>query len=345
MAKEIRIPHAQLVSVIAKALADAGVPANVCAVEAGVMAEADLLGVPSHGVRMLPGLVWGIRDGRVTANPQIKIIRERPASCVLDGDNGPGRFVSVQAMQQAIERAKRAGIGACLATRVTHWGRAHAYACRAAQAGMIGICTTNAIPNMLAWGSTRPLLGNNPLAIAVPRGRGREAIVLDMAMSQAAVGKIGTFLREGKKVPANWGLDAEGKSSDDPAAILAGKKILPFGVHKGVGLALIMELLTGALTGGLFSHEIAQADPTGLDAGSSKLFLALDIPAFVDAERFDQRVEEWIAWLHQAEPGLTITLPGERGWQTRERNLAGGIPIHAEIVAQLEMIGIRLEPE
>jgi LDH2 family malate/lactate/ureidoglycolate dehydrogenase len=345
MAKEIRIPHAQLVSVIAKALADAGVPANVCAVEAGVMAEADLLGVPSHGVRMLPGLVWGIRDGRVTANPQIKIIRERPASCVLDGDNGPGRFVSVQAMQQAIERAKRAGIGACLATRVTHWGRAHAYACRAAQAGMIGICTTNAIPNMLAWGSTRPLLGNNPLAIAVPRGRGREAIVLDMAMSQAAVGKIGTFLREGKKVPANWGLDAEGKSSDDPAAILAGKKILPFGVHKGVGLALIMELLTGALTGGLFSHEIAQADPTGLDAGSSKLFLALDIPAFVDAERFDQRVEEWIAWLHQAEPGLTITLPGERGWQTRERYLAEGIPIHAEIVAQLEMIGIRLEPE
>jgi LDH2 family malate/lactate/ureidoglycolate dehydrogenase len=343
MAKEIRIPHAQLVSVIAKALADAGVPANVCAVEAGVMAEADLLGVPSHGVRMLPGLVWGIRDGRVTANPQIKIIRERPASCVLDGDNGPGRFVSVQAMQQAIERAKRAGIGACLATRVTHWGRAHAYACRAAQAGMIGICTTNAIPNMLAWGSTRPLLGNNPLAIAVPRGRGREAIVLDMAMSQAAVGKIGTFLREGKKVPANWGLDAEGKSSDDPAAILAGRKILPFGDHKGVGLALIMELLTGALTGGLFSHEIAQADPTGLDAGSSKLFLALDIPAFVDAERFGQRVEEWIAWLHQAEPGLTITLPGERGWQTRERNLAGGIPIHAEIVAQLEMIGVRLE--
>jgi LDH2 family malate/lactate/ureidoglycolate dehydrogenase len=188
------------------------------------------------------------------------------------------------------------------------------------------------------------LLGNNPLAIAVPRGRGQEPIVLDMAMSQAAVGKIGTFLREGKKVPANWGLDAEGKPSEDPAAILAGKKILPFGDHKGVGLALIMELLTGALSGGMFSNEIAQADPTGLDAGSSKIFLALDISAFVDAERFGRRVEDWIAWLHQAEPGLTITLPGERGWQTRERNLAEGIPIHAEIAAQLEMIDVRLEP-
>src|SRR5208283_3144831 len=153
-------------------------------------------------------------------------------------------------------RAQRAGIGACLATCVTHWGRAHAYASRAAQAGMIGICTTNAIPNMLAWGSSRPLLGNNPLAIAVPRGGGQEPIVLDMAMSQAAVGKIGTFLREGKKVPADWGLDASGQPSDDPAAILSSRRILPFGEHKGAGLALMMEFLTGALCGGLFSFEI-----------------------------------------------------------------------------------------
>jgi LDH2 family malate/lactate/ureidoglycolate dehydrogenase len=342
MAKEFRIQHAQLVGIIAKALADAGVLAPVCAIEAGVMAEADLLGVPSHGVRMLPALLQGIRDGRVTANPQIKIVRERPASCLLDGDNGPGRFVSVQAMEQAVSRAKRAGIGACLVTRASHWGRAHAYASRAARENMIGICTTNAIPNMLAWGSTKPLLGNNPLAIAVPRGHGKEPIVLDMAMSQAAIGKIGTFLREGKKVPSNWGLDAEGKPSDDPAVILAGRKILPFGDHKGAGLALMMELLTGALSGGLLSNEILGVDATGLDAGSSKLFLALDVSAFVEVERFGERVEDLIAWLRQAETGLTITMPGERGWQTREDYLANGIPIHAEIVAQLETIGVRL---
>jgi LDH2 family malate/lactate/ureidoglycolate dehydrogenase len=245
-------------------------------------------------------------------------------------------------MQHAIERAKRAGIGACLAARVSHWGRAHAYACRAAQAGMIGICTTNALTNMLAFGSTRPLLGNNPLAIAVPRGAGKEPIVLDMAMSQAAVGKIGTYLREGKRAPANWGLDAEGKPTDDPAAILATQKVLPFGGHKGAGLALMMELLTGALSGGLFSHEIGRADPSGIDPGSSKLFLALDVSAFVDADRFSQRAEELIAWLRQAEPGLTINLPGERGWQAREENLAVGVPIHPEIVAQLETIGVRL---
>ena len=342
MATEIKIPHAQLVGIIAKTLADVGVPANVCAIEAEVMAEADLLGVPSHGVRMLPGQVQGIRNGRVTANPQLKIIRERLATCVLDGDNGPGRFVSVSAMNQAVERARMAGIGACLVTRVSHWGRAHAYAYRAAQAGMIGICTTNAIPNMLAWSSTKPLLGNNPLAIAVPRGRGQELLILDMAMSQAAIGKIRTFLREGKKVPAGWGLDAAGQPSEDPSAILAGGKILPFGDHKGAGLAFFMELLTAALSGGMFSYEIAQADATGLDSGSSKLFLALNVSAFVDAERFSERVQDLVAWLRQAEPGLEITLPGERGWQAREQNLAEGIPIHAEIVGQLEAIGVRL---
>src|SRR5260370_23761937 len=165
---EFRIQHNRLIQVVEKALASAGVAPPVAAIEAQVMVEADLLGVPSHGVRMLPALVRGIRDGQVASNPKIKIIRNRVAACVLDGDNGPGRFISVQAMQQAVERAKRSGVGVCLATRLTHWGRAHAYAYRAAQAGMIGLCTTNAIPNVVAWGSSRPLLGNNPLAIAVP---------------------------------------------------------------------------------------------------------------------------------------------------------------------------------
>ncbi len=105
-----------------------------------------------------------------------------------------------------------------------------------------------------------------------------------------------------------------------------GGKILPFGDHKGVGLALFMELLTAALSGGLFSHELAQADASGLDSGSSKLFLALNVSAFVDMERFGERVQGFVAWLRQAEPGLEITLPGERGWRAREQNLAEGIP-------------------
>ncbi len=342
MADTIRVKHETLVSLVTAALAQNGVPSPIREAEAEVMVEADLLGVPSHGVRMLPLLLQGFRDGRANPNPRLTLLRERGAICVLDGDNGPGRFVSAQAMQHAVERAKQFGVGVCLATRVTHWGRAHAYAYRAALAGMIGICTTNAIPNMLAWGSSRPLLGNNPLAIAIPRGRDHDPIILDMAMSQAAVGKVGTFLREGKKVPLNWGLDSSGHPTDDPAKILSSQRLAPFGDHKGAGLALMMELLTGALAGGLFSHEVFRADPTGLDPGSSKIFFALDPQAFGDADRFAERVNDFIAYLRSAEPGLTITLPGERGWETREQNLKEGIPIHSEIVAQLKKIGVFL---
>lgn len=341
MTDEIRIPYEKLVTVISDALAGVGVPSPVRDIEAEVTAEADLLGVPSHGIRMLPILVHGIREGRATANPQIKILRERAATCLIDGDNGPGRYVSVYAMNQAIARAKNFGVGVCLATRVTHWGRAHAYAYRAAQAGCIGICTTNAIPNMLGLNSMRPLLGNNPLAIAVPRGS-HDPIVLDMAMSQAALGKVGTYLREGKSVPANWGLDTQGNPTDDPSKILSSGRVLPFGDHKGAGLAMMMELLTGALAGGLLSQEIVKIEQAGLDPNASKFFLALDVDAFVDKERFAQRVDDFANALHTMEPELMITFPGERGWENRDRNLRDGVPIHRAIVKQLKAIGVVL---
>lgn len=339
MPDEIRIPHNKLVALIRDTLASIGVPSAICDVEAQVMAEADLLGVPSHGIRMLPGLVRSIRQGRANANPEIKIIRERTATCVIDGDNGPGRYVSVQAMHLATERAKKFGIGACIATRVTHWGRAHAYAYRATQNECIGICTTNAIPNMLAFGSSRPLLGNNPLAIGVPRGD-HEPIILDMAMSQAALGKVGTYAREGRPVPANWGLDANGDPTNDPAVILSSGRILPFGDHKGAGLALMMELLTGALAGAMLSQEVARLESSGLDPNTTKLFIALAIEAFVDKERFTQRVDDLLNYLREAEPGLMLTFPGERGWETRDANLRDGVPIHHDIVEQLKTIGV-----
>lgn len=342
MPDEFRISFADLVQVIKSTLAQAGLASPVVQVESDLMAEADLHGVPSHGVRMLPGLLRGMRERRVNFSPNVHAIRQQGACCLLDGDHGPGRFVSTQAMEKAIELAQLQGVGLSLATRLSHWGRAHAYACLAAGKGMIGLCATNAISNMVAWGSSKPLLGNNPLAIAVPRGAARPPLVLDMAMSQAAVGKIGTFLREGKKVPKDWGLDAAGQLSDDPAAILSGGRVLPFGGHKGAGLAFMLELLTGALAGGLFSFEIGRTDESGLDPQSSKFFLAIDIETFTDKRLFSQRVEDLVSYLHSSEPALDILLPGERGWKTRDLYLKQGIPIHQDILQQLRSAGISL---
>jgi LDH2 family malate/lactate/ureidoglycolate dehydrogenase len=128
--------------------------------------------------------------------------------------------------------------------------------------------------------------------------------------------------------------------TDDPAAILATRKLLPMGDHKGAGLALMIELLTGALAGGLLSQEIAAADATGQDSDSSKLFLAIDVGSLSEPDQFARRVGDMLAYLRTTEPDANIKFPGERGWQTRTRYLAEGIPIHPEILAQLQAIGL-----
>lgn len=335
-----RIAYPRLCECVQGALVAHGVPAVIAQREAQIMAEADLHGVPSHGVRMLPPLLRGLDEGRAKAQPALRWVREFGAICVLDGDNGPGRYVAATAMQAAVERARQFGVGVCLATHTSHWGRAHAYALRAAQAGCIGLCTTNAVQTMAAWGAGKAVIGNNPLAIAVPRAAGQPPVVLDIAMSQAAVGKVGTWLREGRELPPGWGVDAQGEPSTDAKAILAGA-VSPMGGHKGAGLALMLEFMTAALGGGLFCRDLS-AVGGAVETQTSKLFIALDIKAF-GAEEFEARIESYLDYL-RAEASLRepFLFPGERGWQDCERNLREGVPLHAEIVAQLKQAGVAL---
>jgi LDH2 family malate/lactate/ureidoglycolate dehydrogenase len=183
------------------------------------------------------------------------------------------------------------------------------------------------------------VIGNNPLAIGIPGVTVGRPLVLDMAMSQAAVGKVSTWLREGKNVPGNWGVDAEGNPSNNAQDILAGA-VLPMGEHKGAGLALMMELLTAALAGAAFTQEIFSRDQSGIDADSTKIFIALNVEAFIEPELFQRRVADFLTYLDQeASP---FQYPGERGWDARDRNLNQGVPLHHEIVEQLNRVGIQL---
>ena len=339
----MQFPRTLLAARIQAALEHGGLPPNIAVVEADLAVEADCQGVPSHGILRVPLLLRGLADGRINPSPQITMIRDKAAVGVMDGDRGPGRYLSSQAMEVAIGKAKNFGLGACLAVRTSHWGRAHAYAAQAARQGMIGICMTNAVTSMAGWGATTRVVGNNPLAIAVPGPTPDEPIVLDMAMSQAAVGKVATWLREGKLPPQGWGLDAQGKATDDPVAILQGA-VLPMGGHKGAGLAMMIQLMTAALGGGMLDHELRQHDATGLDSESTKLFLALEIEAFVDPEVFRERTATLLAWLdaHAGSQSDPFLFPGARGWTQRKRNLAEGVPVHPDIVAQLEAAGVHL---
>lgn len=334
-----RISYEQLCERVSSRLQIAGVPKARADIEATIMAEADLLEVPSHGVRMLPGLIAALNEGRAASTAELKTVRDMGAICVVDYGNGPGRFASANAMQVAVDRAKQFGVGVCLAKNTTHWGRAHAYASRAAQAGFIGICTTNAIPTMAIWGAKTRVIGNNPLAIGIPGVEQDKPVVLDMAMSQAAVGKVNTWLREGRSLPGNWGIDAEGNPSNNAKDILAGA-VLPMGEHKGAGLALMMELLTAALAGAAFTQEIFARDQSGVDGNATKIFIALDVAAFVEPEIFQSRVSDFLNYL--AKEAAPFQYPGERGWEARTKNLSDGVPLHNEIVAQLASVGVNI---
>jgi LDH2 family malate/lactate/ureidoglycolate dehydrogenase len=337
MTEFLRVPYDLLCDAVTQSLCNAGVVLERADVEARIMAEADLLEVPSHGVRMLPGLLSALAEKRATVHPQFSVVRELGAICVLDCDNGPGRYASAHAMDAAIQRAKNFGVGVCLAKNTTHWGRAHAYASRAAQAGFIGLCTTNAIPTMAIAGAKKRVIGNNPLAIGIPNTRSVEPIVLDMAMSQAAVGKVGTWLREGKSAPDNWGIDVDGKPTSNTKDILQGA-VLPMGEHKGAGLAVMFELLTAALAGSAFTFDILARDTSGIDSAASKIFIALNVDAFIEREHFNERVTSFLNYLKNETAHFNY--PGERGWQARDRNLIEGVPLHREIVDQLAGAGI-----
>jgi LDH2 family malate/lactate/ureidoglycolate dehydrogenase len=338
----VEVSREHLTAAVRDALVGAGVPPPIAVVEAGVMVDADLCGVPSHGVLMLPRLLAALRDGRAAASPAVTLVRDHSATCVLDGANGPGRYISICAMDHAVAKARALGIGACLAVRTTHWGRAHAYAVHAARQGVIGLCTTNAIPTLAPAGATHAILGNNPLAIAVPRGEGADPLVLDIAMTQAAFGKVATWRREGRTVPPDWGFDANGRPTDDAATILASGMLSPMGGHKGLGLALMMELLTAGLANSFFGHEIVERDRSGVDPDASKFFIAIDPGAFGDAAAFARRVDELVTWIKSTEADEAVLAPGERGWTARAHHLAHGIPLHDAIVQQLAVVGVKI---
>ncbi|MEP1445565.1 MAG: Ldh family oxidoreductase [Paraglaciecola sp.] len=337
MANSVFIQHSTLCKRISARLQQAGLSVERADIEASIMVEADLLGVPSHGVRMLPNLLAAINDGRLSVTPSEKVIKSFGAISVLDFDNGPGRYSAITAMNRAVEQSKEFGVGVCLAKNTSHWGRGHAYACRAAQQGCIGICTTNAIPSMAAWGATQRIIGNNPLAIGIPNIISEHPIVLDMAMSQAAVGKVATMLREGTVLNEPLGYDLQGNSSTDAQDILAGA-VWPMGLHKGEGLALMMEMLTATLAGSAFSFQLLNKDNSGVDPYASKIFIALNVSEFVALEHFYQHTADLFTHLKNSTPNFKY--PSERGWQAKQENLLKGIPLHEEIIDQLKAVNV-----
>ena len=247
----------------------------------------------------------------------------------------------------AAQKAKVSGVGFVLVRNSTHWGRAANYAAIAAREGCFGVCFANTESNMPIWGAKKPSIGNNPMAVGAPRASG-EPVVLDMAMSQAAFFKIVLQQREGRKVPFGWGVDEQGNPTDDPAAIIKSRRLVPMGQHKGSGLAFMIDVLTGILSGGRFCGELLE-EAKGMPHATSysQAFLAIDIETFMPLEAFERRVDELVEYVKSAplaEGFSEINIPGERAWRERTLRERDGIPLDdvtfGELQALAEEMGV-----
>jgi 3-dehydro-L-gulonate 2-dehydrogenase len=242
-----------------------------------------------------------------------------------DGRRAPGNLNAYACMGRALEMARECGIGCVALSNTTHWMRGGTYGWQAANAGMIGVCWTNTLPNLPAWGDTVPRLGNNPLVIAVPREDGH--VVLDMAMSQFSYGALAAHRKRGESLPVDGGFDAEGNLTRDPAAIERSLRPLPIGYWKGSGLALVLDMIAAMMAGGLATHQIPP-DPER-EIGVCQMFLAMNTAAFPEVGTIGDGV---IAAMGGAR------YPGERVLKIRAENLARGIPVEEATWTEVESL-------
>jgi 3-dehydro-L-gulonate 2-dehydrogenase len=243
-----------------------------------------------------------------------------------DGQRGPGNLAAWAAMQRAIDLSTQFGIGFIALGNTNHWMRAGTYGRQAADAGRIGICWSNTLPNMPFWGASDPVIGNNPLVIAVPRAAG--PVVLDMAMSQFSYGTIEAYKLRGEQLPVDGGFDTEGNLTRDPAAIEASLRPLSIGYWKGSGLAMLMDMVASMTSLGLATHQLSIDFMH--ESGISQVFFAIHPQAFGPDPRVDKLADDIVASIHSTKPikpGTKMRYPGEKTIAIREENMRLGIPI------------------
>jgi LDH2 family malate/lactate/ureidoglycolate dehydrogenase len=302
------------------------------------LVEANLRGVDSHGVLRLIQYHRSVSSGAVNPRPVIEVTHSGGPTALVDAGGGYGFVPALRAMEVAVEVAGVHGIALVGVRNSHHYGMAALYAERATAVGLIGVAMTNTGPVMAPAGVTRPIAGNNPIAFAVPRRPPAAPIVLDMALSGAAFGRIRLAAAEGRPIPLGWAHDASGEPTTDAAAALAASLLAPMGGHKGYGLSVIVEVLTGILTGSPFG---SQSDAHGhLEGGVGHLFVVLRPDLFVAREVFEESVEEFVRELKSApaRAGVEVLVPGEIEQRTRAERAISGVPVSAELVAPLDAL-------
>jgi LDH2 family malate/lactate/ureidoglycolate dehydrogenase len=340
--KAARIPVGAITGLIVDAMLKSGVPANDAAKIAELMLEADLVGADAHGVFRLPQYVLRLKLKSTNARPNIKVERTAPATALVDGDNGMGHLVVARAAETAIELARDCGVAWVGCRMSGHAGAAGVYAALPLKADMIGLYSAVANANhMPLAGGAEPLLGTNPLAIAIPAGE-EPPLVLDIATSIVSYGTIKNHKLLNRPLQGDWMIDPKtGAAVTDPHKS-AEALLLPMAGYKGAGLALMFGLLAGTLNGALFGRDCVDfnADP-GTVTNTGQFVLVLDPSKFQKLDAFKAEVDRHIRSLRDSKalPGNdAVRLPGEQRAKRRADRVANGLALPPELMVQLDKL-------
>ena len=329
----MRVSYDELRQTLRRALLKVGFEQGRAELCARLFADTDLDGVYTHGLNRFPRFLEMIGSGVVDVSARPACVEAHGAFERWDGRAGAGNLNAFESMARAVELSRQFGVG-CVALRNTnHWMRGGTYGWQAAESGALAFCWTNTLPNLPPWGSSRPLLGNNPLVIAVPRAAGH--VVLDMAMSQFSYGALAAHRARAEQLPVEGGLDAEGRLTRDPAAVEDSGRPLPIGFWKGSGLALLLDMAAALLSGGLATHQIPP-DPLK-ETRLSQVFLAFDISTTGGPETAARLADDIIENL-QSDDGEDVRYPGEQTLERRLENMEQGIPVDPSVWEQVRTL-------
>ena len=331
-----RIRFDEMKATIKQAFLNAGMPEEKAEVCAHIHTESSRDGVYSHGLNRVERFVDYLGKGWVDGNAEPTLELNLGSMEIYDGNLGSGILNALFAMNRATEIAEKNGLGLVSMNNTTHWMRGGAYGWQAAEKGFIGICWTNTESCMPVWGAKSCGIGNNPFIMAVPRKEGH--IVLDMAMSQYSYGKLQVTRLKDQKLPFPGGFDPEGNLTDEPGTIEETRRILPMGFWKGSGFAVMLDLISALLSGGLTTAGIDKAGK-GSCGSCCQIFIAIN-PLKINTQEFiDQALNETIQQLKSsvpAEENGKIYYPGEQSLKTRHENMELGIPVDDGVWAKVK---------
>lgn len=317
-----------------------GAPEQVAAALIESLIDADLKGIDTHGVARLAIYLERVKEGLIDPRAAMEFHRSFSAAGILDAHNGFGQIAGVRGMHRAIALARTHGMGAVGIRNSQHFGAAGYYCDRAAGEEFIGLALTNSEPAMPPWGGYEPFLGTNPVALGVPTRNGYP-ILIDLSTSVVARGRIIAASQKGDAIPEGWAVDRKGHPTTEPEEALEGA-VLPMAGAKGYALALLVDILSGLLSGAEFGGQVGSMykDFTRT-ANVGHFIMAFNIEAFMEKEQFFRRIDtlrRTINAVHTRPDVHELRLPGERKYRTREERLRKGIPLGDEVIQQLKAL-------